>query len=70
MLPYRPRPLKCQAEATVNEVKLRQLSLLETSRYQQLPKEVEAEALDLLVHLLIAVIPSIEEGGHDEQDNC
>ena len=52
----------------MKEAKLRQLSLLQTSDYKPLPKDSEAEALEFLVQLLIAVLPAIEEGKRDEQD--
>jgi hypothetical protein len=53
----------------VNDVTRRQLSLLEYKTYQALPKEVEADVIDLLVQLLIAVTPKIKQGGDDEQDH-
>lgn len=68
MLPYRRRVRTLKAEATVQEKKLRQLSLLERSSDSKIPKENEAKALDLLVQMLIAVIPAIEGGKVDEQD--
>jgi hypothetical protein len=68
MLPYRREFPRLNAEATVNEAKLRQLSLLDEGRYEPLPKEIEAKAFELLVQLLIAVMPAIDAGGCDEQD--
>lgn len=54
----------------MNEERLRQRSLLDDGLLQKpLPKEVEEQALDLLVQLLIAVIPVIEGGHRDEQDH-
>ena len=52
----------------MKEAKLRQLNLLQTNDYSPLPRASEAEALELLVQLLIAVLPAIEEGKPDEQD--
>jgi len=52
----------------VKEAKLRQLSLLERRLETKIPQEIEAKALDLLVQLLIAVIPAVEGGRDDEQD--
>jgi hypothetical protein len=57
-----------KAEAAVKEAKLRQLSLLERRPETKIPQEVEAKALDLLVQLLISLIPAIEGGRVDEQD--
>jgi hypothetical protein len=68
MLPYRRRFPRLNAEATVIEAKLRQLSLLDEGPHEPLPKEVEAKAFELLVQLLIAVIPAIDGGSRDEQD--
>ena len=69
MLPYRRRVCTGKAEAAVvKEAKLRQLSLLERRPETKIPQEVEAKALDLLVQLLISLIPAIEGGGDDEQD--
>jgi hypothetical protein len=53
----------------VNEARWRQRSLLDESLHEPLPKKVEEEAFELLVQLLIAVIPAIEEGRRDEQDH-
>jgi len=52
----------------VQEKRLRQLSLLERSSNTNIPKEIEAKALDLLVQMLILVIPAIERGEVDEQN--
>ena len=52
----------------MNEARLRQRSLLDEGSHEPLPKKIEEQALELLVQLLIAVIPAIEEGSHDEQD--
>jgi hypothetical protein len=69
MLPYRRRVRRGKAEAAVvKEAKLQQLSLLERRPETQIPQEIEARALDLLVQLLIAVIPAVEGGRDDEQD--
>ena len=68
MLSYRRRSRTRKAEAAVKEAKLRQLSLLERRPETKIPQEIEAKALDLLVQLLIAVIPTIEGGRGDEQD--
>jgi hypothetical protein len=68
MLSYRRRSRTRKAEAAVKEAKLRQLSLLERSPETKIPQEIEARALDLLVQLLISLIPTIEGGRGDEQD--
>jgi hypothetical protein len=68
MLSYRRRVRTRKAEAAVKEAKLRQLSLLERRPETKIPQEVEAKALDLLVQLLISLIPAIEGGRVDEQD--
>ena len=69
MLPYRRRVRTGKAEAAVvKEAKLRQLSLLERRPETKIPQEIETKALDLLVQLLLAVIPAIEGGRDDEQD--
>ena len=69
MLPYRRRVRTGKAEAAVvKEAKLRQLSLLERRPETKIPQEIEAKALDLLVQLLIRVIPAVEGGRDDEQD--
>ena len=52
----------------MKEAKLRQLSLLERRPETKIPQEVEAKALNLLVQLLISLIPAIEGGRVDEQD--
>lgn len=46
----------------------RQLELLEPSNSKELPSEVEADAHELLVQLLAAVIPILEQEVSDEQD--
>jgi hypothetical protein len=66
---YRHGLHKLIAEATVNEARLRQLSLLEERPFEPLAKEIEEKAFELLVQLLIAVIPAIEGGRCDEQDH-
>jgi hypothetical protein len=53
----------------MNEARLRQRSLLDEGLSEPLPKKVEEEALELLVQLLIAVVPAIEEGSRDEQNH-
>jgi len=68
MLSYRRRVRTRKTEAAVKEAKLRQLSLLERRLETKIPQEIEAKALDLLVQLLIAVIPAVEGGRDDEQD--
>jgi hypothetical protein len=68
MLSYRRRVRTRKAEAAVKEAKLRQLSLLERRPETKIPQEVEAKALNLLVQLLISLIPAIEGGRVDEQD--
>jgi hypothetical protein len=68
MLSYRRRVRTRKAEAAVKEAKLRQLSLLERRPETKIPEEIKAKALDLLVQLLIAVIPAVEGGRDDEQD--
>jgi hypothetical protein len=70
MLPYRREPHGLNAEATVNEAKLRQLSLLEERPCNPLTKEVEQKALELLVQLLLAVLPTLDGGRRDEQDHA
>jgi hypothetical protein len=54
----------------VNEARLKQLSLLDEGSQKSLPKDIEDLALDLLVQLLIGVIPTLEEGSPNEQNNC
>ena len=66
---YRRGLHQLNAEATVNEARLRQLSLLEERPSEPLPKEIEEKAFELLVQLLIAAIPAIEGGRCDEQDH-
>jgi hypothetical protein len=66
---YRRGLHKLDAEATVNEGRLRQLSILEEEPFEPLPKEIEEKAFELLVQLLIALIPAIEGGRCDEQDH-
>lgn len=68
MLSYRRRIGTRKAEAAVKEAKLRQLSLLERRPETTIPQEIEAKALDLLVQLLRSLIPAIEGGRGDEQD--
>ena len=68
MLSYRRRIRTHKAEAAVKEAKLRQLSLLERRPETKIPQEIEAKALDLLVQLLISLIPAIEGGRGDDQD--
>jgi len=68
MLFYRRRVRTGKAEAAVKEARLRQLSLLDRRPETKIPQEIEAKALDLLVQLLIAVIPAVEGGRDDEQD--
>jgi hypothetical protein len=70
MLPYRRELRRLNAEATVNESKLRQLSLLEVRPSNPLAKQVEEKALELLVQLLLVVLPAIDGGRRDEQDHA
>jgi hypothetical protein len=56
-------------EATVNEAKMRQRSLLIDGDHKPLPQEIEVKALELLEQLLLAVIPAIDGGRRDEQDH-
>jgi hypothetical protein len=53
----------------VNEARLWQLSLLDEGPQKSLPKDIEDQALELLVQLLIGLIPTLEEGSHDEQNH-
>jgi hypothetical protein len=69
MRAYRREHLWLSAEARVNEARLRQRSLLQEGSHEPLPKKIEEQALELLVQLLIAVIPAIEEGRRDEQNH-
>jgi hypothetical protein len=67
MLLYRHRRHHTlRREASVTEARLRQLSLLEEKVKTQLPPEVEAKALELLVQLLIEVIPALQAGEDHE----
>lgn len=66
---YRRELLRLNAEAAVNEARLRQLSLLDEGPIDPLPREIEEKAFELLVQLLIAVIPAIDGGRRDEQDH-
>ena len=68
MLSYRRQVRTLKAEATMREEKLRQLSLLERGSNTEIPREIEEKALDLLVQMLIAIIPAIEGGEVDEQN--
>jgi hypothetical protein len=69
-LPYRRELRRLNAEATVNESKLRQQSLLEVRPSNPLAKQVEEKALELLVQLLLVVLPAIDGGRRDEQDHA
>ena len=53
----------------MNEVKLRQRSLLQELDGVPLPKEVEKKAFELLIELLLAVVPILEGEKDDEQDH-
>jgi hypothetical protein len=53
----------------VNGARLQQLSLLDEGPQKSLPQDIEDQTLELLVQLLIEVIPALEEGSHDEQNN-
>ena len=53
----------------MNEVGLRQRSLLPEEHSEPLTKQVEAKALELLVELLIGVLPAIDGEKADEQDH-
>jgi hypothetical protein len=65
---YRREHHWLKAEASVNEARLRQRSFLDEGLYEPLPKKIEDQALALLVQLLLAVVPAIEEGSRDEQN--
>lgn len=52
----------------MNQARLRQRSLLEEIGSKALPQEIEAKAFELLVELFLAVVPVLEGGKHDEQD--
>lgn len=68
-LPYRRQVRALKAEAiTVQKEKLRQLSFPEGSSSPNIPKEIEAKALELLVQMLLLVMPAIEGGEVDEQN--
>ena len=54
----------------MNEAKLRQLSLLEERPCNPLTEEVEQKALELLVQLLLAVLPTLGGGRRDDQDQA
>jgi hypothetical protein len=69
MLPYRLGFPQLDVEATVNEAKMRQRSLLIGGDQKPLPQEIEVKALELLEQLLLAVIPAIDGGRRDEQDH-
>ena len=54
----------------MNEARLRQGSLLLGEGPQKsFPTDIEEQALELLVQMLIGVIPALEEGSHDEQNH-
>jgi len=53
----------------VKEAQLQQLSLLDEGQQKSLPQGIEDHSLELLVQLLISVIPALEEGSHDDQNN-
>ena len=53
----------------MNEEKARQQSLLQKLDGVLLPREVEEEAFELLVGLLLAIVPALEGGEVDEQDH-
>jgi hypothetical protein len=56
-------------EAAMNEAKPRQRSLLEKNLDEDLPKEIAEKAVDLLVQLIAAVIPTLGRGKNGEQDH-
>ena len=58
---------KLDVEATVNEAKMRQRSLLIDGDHKPLPQDIEVKALELLEQLLLDVIPAIDGGRRDEQ---
>jgi hypothetical protein len=68
-LPYPHRFLVHNLERTVNEARLRQLSLLNAKSNKPIPKEIEAKAIELLAQLLISVISAIDGGKRDEQNH-
>jgi hypothetical protein len=51
-----------------SQARFRQRSLLDQGSNEVLPKEVEEQALELLIQLLIDIIPVLEGGKRDEQD--
>lgn len=53
----------------MKETRLRQLSLLDEGPIVPLPTEIEEEAFELLVQLLIAIIPTLDGERRDEQDH-
>jgi hypothetical protein len=53
----------------VKKARLQQLRLLDEGQQKSLPKDIEDQALELLVQLLISVIPALEEGSHDDKNN-
>lgn len=54
----------------MHEARARQMSLLEQVQpHQPIPKELEKEALELLVELFVSMIPIIEGENSDEQDH-
>lgn len=52
----------------MQEKKLRQLSLLGRSSSTKIPKEIEAKAMELLVQMLLSIIPAVEGGEVNEQN--
>jgi hypothetical protein len=68
MRPDRLKPLTRTTEATVDEARLRQRSLLDVNDSKPLPQEIELKALELLTELLIASIPATTGAKLDEQN--
>lgn len=50
----------------MKEARLRQLSLLQGERSQDVPNDVKEKAKDLLVQLLLLLVAPSEEGKADE----
>jgi hypothetical protein len=63
----RPSHPKHSAEETM--ARQQQLTLLEDSRFEQLPEATQAEVLELLVQLIISATSAIAGRQPDEQDH-
>jgi hypothetical protein len=66
---YRRDYLWLNPEINMNEARSRQRSLLYEDTYRPLPKEVEEQALELLVQMFLTVVARSEQGECDEQDH-